>query len=75
MADPPSYSTPRWVKIFGIVALLLVLLVAIILLSGLGGDHGPGRHLPSGAVSDTPPAGATENRAPSAVATRATERR
>jgi len=41
-------STPRWVKIFGITALVLVLLVGIMLLTGVGGSHGPGRHLPSG---------------------------
>ena len=53
MADPPSYldsngdtGTPRWVKIFGIVALVLVLLVVIMMFIG-GGDHGPGRHITS----------------------------
>jgi hypothetical protein len=49
MADLPPYSTPRWVKIAGIIALGLVLLIGIVLLTGVGGDHGPGRHLPSGA--------------------------
>jgi hypothetical protein len=48
MADLPPYSTPRWVKIVGIIALVLVLLVGIMLLTGIGGDHGPGRHMPSG---------------------------
>ena len=48
MADLPPYSTPRWVKIVGIIALVLVLLVGIMLLTGVGGDHGPGRHIPSG---------------------------
>jgi hypothetical protein len=49
MADLPPYpGTPRWVKVSGIIALVLVLLVGIILLTGLGGAHGPGRHLPSG---------------------------
>ena len=56
MADLPPYSTPRWVKIVGIVALLLVLLVGIMLLTGVGSDHGPGRHMPSGgAGGHTPP--------------------
>ncbi len=41
-----SYSTPRWVKVFGIIALVLVLLIAIVLITGLGGEHGPGRHTP-----------------------------
>lgn len=35
-------GTPRWVKVFGIVALVVVVLVVLMLL--IGGDHGPGRH-------------------------------
>ena len=47
-------STPRCVKIFGIIALVLVLLVATMMF--IGGEHGPGRHIPSGgAGSHTPP--------------------
>jgi hypothetical protein len=41
-----SSTTPRWVKVFGIVLIALVLLVVMVLLVS-GGDHGPGRHLPS----------------------------
>jgi hypothetical protein len=37
-------STPRWVKVFGIVALVVVVLIVLMLLVG-GGSHGPGRHL------------------------------
>jgi hypothetical protein len=49
-------GTPRWVKVFGIVALILVLLVVIMLVTGVGGDHGPGRHMPfGGAGGHTPP--------------------
>ncbi len=58
MADPPPYpdsygdtgdgsttGPPRWVKVFGIIALVLVLLVvALLLVSGGPGSHGPGRH-------------------------------
>ena len=40
-------GTPRWVKVSGIVVLVLVLLVVIVMVAG-GGQHGPGRHLPSG---------------------------
>lgn len=36
-------GTPLWVKIFGIIALVLVLLFIILLLAG-NGSHGPGRH-------------------------------
>lgn len=39
-------GTPRWVKAFGIIALVLVLLFAISLLAGI--RHGPGMHTPSG---------------------------
>ena len=51
-------GTPRWVKVFGIIALGLVLLVAIVMAGGMltgGGDHGPGRHLPSGGTGGRPP--------------------
>ena len=54
MADRPSSSEreesadrgptglPRWVKVAGVIALALVVLVLIVLLAG--GNHGPGRH-------------------------------
>jgi hypothetical protein len=58
MADPPSSperderadrgptaGAPRWVKVSGVIALAIVLLVLILLLAG--GDHGPGRHRPA----------------------------
>jgi hypothetical protein len=35
-------SMPRWVKVFGIIGLVLVLLMLVALLTG----HGPGRHMP-----------------------------
>ena len=44
---PPS--TPRWVKVSGIIAIVLVLLVVIIMFIS-GGKHGPGRHIPSFSV-------------------------
>ena len=57
MADRPPYpSTPRWVKVSGIIVIVLVLLVVIIMVTGVGGEHGPGRHLPSGGA---PPANLT----------------
>ena len=46
-----SYKTPGWVKGFGIVLVVLVLLVVIVLVTGLGGEHGPQRHMPSGDAS------------------------
>lgn len=49
----PVPSTPRWVKVAGIVALVVVLVVALMLVSG----HGPGRHMHSAGHGDgTPPA-------------------
>lgn len=39
---PPA--TPTWVKVVGLAVALLVVLVAIALLSGGAGSHGPGRH-------------------------------
>jgi hypothetical protein len=38
----PTAGPPRWVKISGIIALALVLLLLVVLLAG--GNHGPGRH-------------------------------
>lgn len=42
--QPPS--TPRWVKVSGIIAIVLILLFVIINLTGIGGNHGPSRHMP-----------------------------
>jgi hypothetical protein len=63
MADAPRRTdpdappkVPRWLKISGVVVGVLVLLFVILQLTGVGGQHGPGRHLPGG---DTPPASVT----------------
>ena len=55
MADlPPDYngtpSTPRWVKVCGVIGIALVLLFVILKFTGIGGEHGPSRHTPSGSV-------------------------
>ena len=52
-------GTPRWVKVFGAISLVVVLLVVILLFTG-GGGHGPGRHTggdpaPSSVTEHTPP--------------------
>ena len=53
MAEPRSYpGTPGWVKVSGIVAIALILLVIIVIFTGIGGPHGPSRHLSSGDVGD-----------------------
>ena len=49
-------GTPRWVKVFGIIALVLVVLVVLMLTGVLGEGHGPGRHM-GGARDDTPSSG------------------
>ena len=55
MTEPSRYDdttgTPRWVKVFGIIALIVALLVVVMLLIG-GGGHGPQRH--GGAGRGTP---------------------
>ena len=46
-----SAGMPRWVKGFLMVGLVLLLLLAVGKVTGLGGEHGPGRH---GGRGDTP---------------------
>jgi hypothetical protein len=55
-------GTPRWVKVFGTIAIIVAVLFVILMLVG-GGRHGPGRHrLSDGRLGgQTPPAGVTEN--------------
>lgn len=43
--DESGTKTPRWVKVFGVIAIVLTLLVAAMLLAG---GHGPGAHAPAG---------------------------
>jgi hypothetical protein len=46
--DPPPYpGTPRWVKVFGTIALVVILVFVILLVTRGPGGHGPGRHMPS----------------------------
>jgi hypothetical protein len=51
----PTTGTPRWVKVFAIIALVVVALFLILLLTGGPGRHGPGRHT-GGLGVHTPPA-------------------
>ncbi len=65
MAEPPPYpGTPRWVKVFGIIFLVVVLLFVILLFTRGPGGHGPGRHTPSGGAGHTPPSSVMEDHAP-----------
>ena len=54
--DAQTAGTPRWVKVFAIIALLVVVLVVVSVLTGRGGPHSPRRHI---APAETEPAGAT----------------
>ena len=52
-ASPPP--RPRWIKVLAILVGIVVLVVIVMLL--IGGEHGPGRHLPSGdSGTETAPA-------------------
>lgn len=58
MADGPGRAwspvTPLWVKVLGLFLIALVLLLVILALFG-GGQHGPGRHIPSGPAGGQAP--------------------
>jgi hypothetical protein len=51
-------GTPRWVKVSGVIALVVIVLLAVMLFASRGG-HGPGRHAPgvdeSGRHTGPPP--------------------
>ena len=47
-------GTPRWVKVFGLIATGAVALVVVVMLIG-GGQHGPGMHAPSGGTGGQTP--------------------
>jgi hypothetical protein len=50
---PAAYpGAPRWVKVGAIVAVVLVLLVVLVMVVA-GGEHGPMRHIPSAAATNT----------------------
>lgn len=51
-------GTPRWVKVFGAITLLVLALFVIVLVTG--GNHGPRRHAPGADTGGhTPPGGVT----------------
>lgn len=61
-------GTPRWVKVFGVVGLIVVGLIVFMVVAGSGGaggegQHGPGRHAPGSDVG-APTGEVTENQAP-----------
>jgi uncharacterized protein (DUF305 family) len=53
MAEQSSYpGIPSWVKILGLVALGVVAIVVVVMITGAGGNHGPGRHSSTGGSGD-----------------------
>jgi hypothetical protein len=63
---PPGM--PRWVKVSGIIVIILVVAFVVLQLSGHSpGNHGPGRHMPSGVQSpsgDQAPSGGNGGHTP-----------
>lgn len=53
----PASGTPLWVKVFGIITLVVLLVLVVLLLAG--GNHGPGRHS-SGGTGDALPSSVTK---------------
>lgn len=45
---PSSAGTPRWVKVSALIALIVALVFVLLAVTGLGGEHGPGRHAVGG---------------------------
>ena len=62
--SPPGM--PRWVKIAAITVGVLILLFLILQLTGIAGEHGPGRHM-----SGIPPQPTSVDDWPSVVGTAA----
>lgn len=58
-SDRPLSGTPRWVKVFAVVALTLIVGFILLQVSGVGGEHGPGRHAPNGETGGARPPDAT----------------
>ncbi|MGH8774721.1 MAG: hypothetical protein ACRDWI_05950 [Jiangellaceae bacterium] len=52
-------GTPRCVKVSGVVALVVVLLFVILMLTGVGREHGPDRHTPPGEAGGRTPSSST----------------
>lgn len=46
-----TWKRPRWVTVLLVVAVVLAVAALVAVLTGLGGGHGPGRHLGAPALS------------------------
>lgn len=56
MSQRTNERTPRWVKMLGVIIIVLILLLAVTLVTDIGGPHGPDRHTPSDSESGALPA-------------------
>lgn len=58
---PESYSTPRWVKVLGMIALVIIALILLLMLIRSSGGHGPAAdpHPPDAVAVATPMHGPT----------------
>lgn len=69
-AEPDGGVTamPRWVKVSLIIVAVLVLAFVLLRITGVGGQHGPGRHMgPGGGAGQTSDSSVTEHRPPAGV--------
>lgn len=58
--DPaPPAGTPAWVKVFAVIAVVLIAMLGVMLLSG--SDHGPDRHTSGNAGGPTPTSSAVRS--------------
>lgn len=58
--DPAPHTRPRWVKVLGIIAFVVVVLAIVMIVVG-GGQHGPRRHSgANSAAGSTLPSGGTQ---------------
>jgi hypothetical protein len=55
--DASPAGTPRWVKVFGAIAFVVLIVFVVLLI--VGGGHGPGRHGGSSSTDPASPAGHT----------------
>jgi hypothetical protein len=46
-SDNPT-AMPRWVKMFAIATAVIAVVLLVAVITGVGGPHGPGRHLATG---------------------------